>query len=212
MKARLLPLLLLPAGLGLFAAEPAASDSGMVWVEENDPAAADIRRVGEQAMDAVGRTFLVEVRRETAASVAAAVDKLHLKDYKPPASAAGQPVITAVRHTSLRLRNPANAPDAADLSALDLIKQKLDNGDDVPHLLVQKLTTPGQPVEWRVYQPLGLAKQCVVCHGPADEIEPAVSAALKAKYPGDKATDYSTGDWRGIFRISLLSAADAPKK
>jgi hypothetical protein len=42
---------------------------------------------------------------------------------------------------------------------------------------------------------------CLTCHGTA--IDPAVSSALKAKYPKDAATGFSEGDFRGVFWAEL---------
>ena len=41
---------------------------------------------------------------------------------------------------------------------------------------------------------------CLNCH--AAEIEPEVEAALKQKYPNDKARGYSLGQIRGAFSLS----------
>ena len=61
-----------------------------------------------------------EVTRELATKdTAEIVPVMHLKDMELPKSQFGQPRITAIRRTSLMLRDPANAPDGADRAALD---------------------------------------------------------------------------------------------
>ena len=127
------------------------------------------------------------------------------KPWKP-----GQPRITAVKLTSLELRNPANRPDAADRAALEITNTALRDGSEVPGVLVQQLNRPGQPTEWRVYRPVTTMPLCLKCHGPTDELAPDVRAQLALKYPQDHATGYTAYKWRGVIRISL--AAPEPAK
>ena len=49
-----------------------------------------------------------------------------------------------------------------------------------------------------------LAPQCLVCHGKA--LTPEISAALTAAYPGDVATGFEVGDFRGVFWAELKPA------
>ena len=121
---------------------------------------AEIRRLGERTIDQSGGALINEVRRVLAGTTPAlAIGKLHLKDYKLPLPIAGKPTVTGIRRTSLRVRNPANSPDAADLAALETIRTQLERGDDVAKVLVQRVTLPGLPPEWRVYRPLAVLKQ-----------------------------------------------------
>ncbi|MBL9216316.1 MAG: DUF3365 domain-containing protein [Opitutaceae bacterium] len=186
----------------------AAETETFRWVDTADPTAAAILAAGDRAIDHYGRALLSEVKRTlNTTTPALAVGKLHLPEYKLPAAAAGQPAAVAIRRTSLKLRSPANAPDAGDLAALNLIREKLDAGDDVPKILLQKVESPGQPPEWRVYRPLGLTPQCLSCHGPGESLDPDVKSALLRLYPADKAVDFTPGAWRGVIRASIAAAA-----
>ena len=118
--------------------------------------------------------------------------------------------MTAIRRTSLQVRNPANAPDPADLAALELIRGQLENGDDVAKVLVQRVTLPGQPPEWRVYRPLVTLKQCLECHGPTDTLAPGVADTLKVFFPSDQAVNFKAGSWRGLIRASIVEPAKQP--
>jgi len=212
MKARSYPVVLsLACGfVASTTAWAAASEPTHVFVDPDDPAVAEIRRTGERTIDQSGNAMISEVRRVlTTTTPALAVGKLHLKDYKLPLASPGKPVVTELRRTSLRVRNPANSPDAADLAALDLIQGQLQRGDDVSKVLVQRVTLPGQPPEWRVYRPLATLKQCMDCHGAEAVLAPGVAETLKVFYPADKAVDYKAGEWRGLIRVSLL---EPPKK
>jgi hypothetical protein len=85
-----------------------------------------------------------------------------------------------IKRTSLRYRNPANAPDQAETEALKYFETVL-----------------------AYYRPLTVAVPCLQCHGTPDEIDPAVRAVLDERYPEDLATDYAVGDFRGVVRVSV---------
>jgi Protein of unknown function (DUF3365) len=179
------------------------------FVNPDEPAVQEIRRLGERSVDQVGAALLGEVKRVLADTTPAlAVAKLHLKEYKPP-PARGRYAVTAVRRTSLRVRSEANAPDEADRAALEKIQRQLEEGDSISRLLLQKISRPGQPAEWRVYRPLGVPGQCLVCHGSAAELAEGVPDTLKTFFPKDQAVGYTPGAWRGVLRVSI---AETPAK
>lgn len=214
MKARFYPVVLsLACGLIPFSAARAADTAAMPYsfIDPNDASAVEIRRLGERVIDHAGSTLITEMRRELAEKTPAlAVGAMHLKNYKLPAAAPGRPAVTAIKRTSLRLRNPANAADAADQAALELIQRQIDSGDPVSSLLMQKVGAPGQPVEWRVYRPLVALSQCLVCHGPDEALASGVAETLKVFYPADQAVKYRSGEWRGLLRVSLAEPAKKP--
>ena len=205
-----IPLLLL-----LLVIRPAASaaadstppgDPIVTWIDPADPSVAAIRRVGEPAIARLGSTLIYEVERTIAdKGLAGAVDVLHLKNLALPKPVPGQPRVTAIKRMSLLIRNPDNAPDAADRAALEKIKAALDEGTDVPKLLIQRLDRPALAPEWRVYQPISTQPQCVKCHGSAESLPPEVQAAITRRFPGDQAVGYSLYSWRGVIRLSLVA-------
>lgn len=213
MKARSYPVVLSLA-CGFVASSTgwaAAAESPHTFVDPDDPAVTEIRRLGERTIDQAGNAMIGEVRRVLATTTPAlAIGKLHLKEYKLPLAMPGKPVVNALRRTSFRVRNPANSPDAADLAALELIQGQLQRGDDVAKLLVQRVSLPGQPPEWRVYRPLATLKQCMDCHGADPVLAPGVADTLKVFYPADKAVDYKPGEWRGLIRVSITEPALKP--
>jgi hypothetical protein len=48
---------------------------------------------------------------------------------------------------------------------------------------------------------IGLAPQCVVCHGSPEQIAEPLREQLKALYPHDRAVGYKPGDLRGAVSI-----------
>lgn len=200
------------AGLLAAAPETPAPQRKFTWVDPADPAIADIRRLGERMILQVANNLIGEVDRVLATKKPeAAVDELHLKQPPIPATMAGRPHITAVKRTSLRVRNPANLPDSADLAALLSIQMDLMDGNSPPKVLVQLVEADGAaPAEWRIYRPIAVSPQCLVCHGRADSLAPGVKAKLVLSYPEDKALDYDAYEWRGVIRASLVAPAEPP--
>ncbi len=216
---KITPALLLPLLLGahLLGAEPEnpVPQLKFTWVDPSDASVAAIRQAGESTIQIVGNKLILEVNQALAAKGAEdAIDVMHLKSLPLPAAGAGKPQITAVKRTSLRVRNLVNAPDSADLAALMSIEKDLMDGNSPPKLLIQHVEASGlAPEEWRVYRPISVMSACIVCHGPADSLLPSVKAKLARLYPEDKALNYATYDWRGVIRVSILaSAATHPKK
>ena len=205
MNTRLLLGLLVGGPLVCLAAESIRPDEvGATWVDPDDPSVAAVRQTGESLIDRVGYMMIYEVERTVAdQGLVKAIDVVHLKDLSLPKPQPGQPRVTAIKRTSLRLRNPANHPDDADRAALNIIDSALRGGSDVPAVLVQKIAQPGVPAEWRVYRPITTMPLCVKCHGPLEDLSPEVRAKLALKYPNDHATGFTAFQWRGLIRISM---------
>lgn len=179
------------------------------FVEADTPEVAEIRKLGENAINRLATTLVREVTAAMAKDgPEGAVDVCHLKAVPiTNGTVAGMPRITAMKRTSLKLRSPANAPDAAEKLVLDHIQQLLDNGDSPPSLLVQRVEAPPATPEWRVYKPLGIMPKCLACHGDPAGQSAALQAKLSTHYPTDKATGYKAGEWRGLIRVTVADAA-----
>jgi hypothetical protein len=208
MKNSLTPWLAPLLWAGLLAATPENPElqRKFTWIDAADPTVAEIRRAADPVIQQTGNRMLSEVNRVLAKKGAeAGIDDLHLKEWKLPVAAPGQPRITAVKRTSLRVRNPASLPDNADLAALLSIQTAMADGNTPPGVLVQRVeAATGAPAEWRVYRPMITTAACLVCHGPVDTLTPGVKAKLERLYPGDKATEYRANEWRGIIRVSIV--------
>lgn len=208
MKTRLLPgfALVLTALASLPAADTTAVSA--TFVDPDAPENTEIRDLGERAINRLGVTLINEVTIAVKKSGATkAVDVCHLKALPLTGEIiAGMPRITSVKRTSQKLRNPANAPDEAEKLALAHVEKELAAGR-LPKVLVQRVDSTGGKPEWRVYRPVGVAPQCVTCHGPREALEPELQARLAERYPADQATGYAVGQWRGLIRVSV---GDAP--
>lgn len=211
MKHSLRPWVFVLLGVLLRAEEPATPTMKFSWAAADDPAAAPYRQAGDRMIDRVGGSLMVEVERNIAAKgLDESLELMHLKNLALPAAVPGKPAVTAIKLTSLRVRQPKNAPDEADFAALDLVRTTLQSGEQPPKLLVQKIEQPNSPVEWRVYRPIAVQPKCLLCHGQTESLQPQVLQFLERHYPEDKASGYEAWEWRGLIRISYAPPAATP--
>jgi nitrate reductase cytochrome c-type subunit len=140
----------------------------------------------QTAMKASGPIAAIAVCSEKAPAIAAAVSE-----------AQGW----SVGRTSLKPRNPDNAPDDWERSVLTSFDQRRAAGEDPAKLEFIEIVGDNGNREFRYMKAIGIAKDapCLACHGT--NIAPEVGAKLKALYPDDQATGYKTGDIRGAFTI-----------
>lgn len=186
---------------------PAADAAGPKFINPTTPQELEIQGLGERAIDKLTVSLVNEVKSALAGCEPEdAVDMCHLKALSPTNPVRSMPRITGVKFTSLKIRQPDNAPDLAEKQALDYIDHIMQSGDALPKVLVQKLATPDGAATYRVYKPIGLTNNCLVCHGdPADQ-SPKLRARLKAIYPDDQATGYRARAWRGLVRVNVAEA------
>jgi hypothetical protein len=208
-----LPLSAVLALLSAVSITPAAEEATVAarFLDPDSPEHAEVRKIGENTINRLAMTLVNEVAVAVAkAGAEKALEVCHLKAL--PLTGViirDTPRITGVKRTSLRLRNPANAPDAAEQLALKRVERDLENGI-LPKVLLQQIDLPGGKSELRVYRLVGVMPQCVACHGPKNSMSPELQALLKERYPADQATGYAPGSWRGLIRVSVADAPPAP--
>jgi hypothetical protein len=108
-----------------------------------------------------------------------------------------------LKRTSFRFRNPVNAPDEAEEAALLDFERSLQGPGEPLTSMTQRVSE----TEYRYYEPLYVGEPCLQCHGVLERLAPEVRAILDERYPGDLATGYAAGDFRGLIRVSVPSAA-----
>lgn len=98
------------------------------------------------------------------------------------------------KRTSLKLRNPANAPDSLEKEILKMYAQTLSKKP-----MVVK-TSEGV----KFFTPIYIANVCLKCHGtPNQDIPDVTLIALNKLYPKDEAKNYQLYDIRGIWSITF---------
>ena len=104
-----------------------------------------------------------------------------------------------VGRTSLKLRNPANAPDAWEKGVLDSFESRKAAGEDVKKMEATAVVDEDGKRVFRYMKAIPTAELCLLCHGaqvPAD-----VEVKLSELYPGDQARGFAVGDIRGAFTL-----------
>lgn len=109
----------------------------------------------------------------------------------------------SVARTSLKTRNPDNAPDAWETAVLKKFEERKAAGENPDAIAFGEVVETGGKKEFRFMKAIVMPPEdkmpCLKCHGT--NIDPAVAAKLDALYPKDMARGYKAGDVRGAFTL-----------
>ncbi len=140
----------------------------------------------QQAMQSGGPVNGIAVCHEKAGQIAADL---------------GQKQEMLVGRTSLKLRNPANAPDNWELAVLKQFEARKAQSEPVDKLEFFAVIDDDQGKKtFRYMKAIPTTGLCLSCHG--ENIDPTVDAKLKELYPNDKARGFKEGELRGAFTLS----------
>jgi hypothetical protein len=113
-----------------------------------------------------------------------------------------------VTRVGTRVRNPLlGMPDAWEQQVMADFAKRRAKGEALETMTYSQLVQEPQGKSFRFMRAIGVAPQCVMCHGKPDQIPAPVQAMLKAQYPFDRATGYALGDLRGAISIKQPVAA-----
>lgn len=107
-----------------------------------------------------------------------------------------------IKRTSLKWRNPENAPDQWERDALVNFIEQLDNGVAAKNLQQVAVIENEHGKTLRYIRPIMTKDLCLNCHGDKANMLDDVKAVLSEKYPDDLATGFSAGQLRGAFSMS----------
>jgi Protein of unknown function (DUF3365) len=159
--------------------------------QELRPAISRADRVVAAMQDTFVRELTDALSRGGATS---AINSCHL-DATAIAQRVGREEGIAAGRTSDRLRSPTNAPRPW---AADLVKTYAGRpASSVDGFAVDLGDKVG------VLRPIPMRPMCAGCHGPDDQLAPAVKGVLKDQYPSDHATGFGVGEIRGWFWVEL---------
>ncbi len=99
--------------------------------------------------------------------------------------------------TSLKNRNPDNAPDPYEANILQMFDARKAAGEDGTGLEMAWTMQKDGKRYFRYMKAIPTGEICLKCHGQALDAE--VAEKLDALYPEDKARGYEKGDIRGAF-------------
>lgn len=163
------------------------------------PAPEDIT-AARAAADALGAQL--KARLLSAIETGGPVAAIDVCKLEAPEIADGLSGETGLRvgRTALRWRNPANAPDDFERTAMENFLAEIDAGADPATLERAEIVTGAQGRQLRYMKPIMTGGPCVLCHGT--DISDEVKTAILERYPDDQATGFAPGDFRGAFTIT----------
>lgn len=106
-----------------------------------------------------------------------------------------------VKRTSLRIRNPRNAPDAYEKALLARFGAVAREGR-MPEESLEEVRGSGGK-SYRYAQPIMMGPGCVTCHGGEGDVPEEVRRTLAIRYPADAAMGYKAGDFCGIVSVVI---------
>ncbi len=108
-----------------------------------------------------------------------------------------------VARTSLKLRNPGNAPDAWETQVLMQFEERRAKGEGPDTLAYAEVVEEGDGKHFRfmkgIVMPPLEKMPCLKCHG--ENIDSATAARIDELYPQDQARGYQAGQVRGAFTL-----------
>jgi len=105
-----------------------------------------------------------------------------------------------IARTTLKTRNPANAPDSWEKEVLESFEARKNAGEDPKKIEYSAFVEKDGSKVFRYMKAIPTAEVCTLCHGP--KIMPDVAAKLDELYPEDQARGFNIGDIRGAFTIT----------
>ncbi len=190
------PRLLIAAALGAavsmaYAQAASADDDIQPRVDAANAAAGDfLKQLGgamKREMQAGGPVAALKVCRDVAPDIAndISLDK-------------GWKVIrvgTRARNSMLGL------PDSWEQAVMQDFEKRAAEGEGFDTMTHFEVVEEPAGRSLRFMKAIGLAPQCVVCHGSPEQIAEPLREQLKALYPHDRAVGYKPGDLRGAVSI-----------
>ncbi len=142
-----------------------------------------------KAMKAGGPIQAIEVCNKVAPSIAQAQSEKHGWE---------------VGRTSLKLRNPNNAPDEWETMVLKKFEERAAAGEKPAEMAHFEVVEQNGAKAFRFMKAIGMPPldkaPCLKCHG--ENIDAKVAAKLDELYPNDQARGYKPGMIRGAFTIT----------
>jgi hypothetical protein len=104
-----------------------------------------------------------------------------------------------IGRTSLKLRNPLNAPDAWEQGVLENFQVQFAEGAKPGGLVYSDVIGENRKTVFRLMKGIKTGGLCLKCHG--SQVSQPVNERLKDLYPYDRATGFKAGDLRGAFTL-----------
>ncbi len=180
------------------------NDAGLAENMENNQMKC-LQKLAETAIDMLIATRGVIAKNQELINIDPATGNYSFKGFVP--AVVGSQVANdfslmtghKMKQTSLKVRNPSNAPDEWEERVLKLLESK-DYSKGVGY--GEMIEKDGKKI-YRYMKPIYVDMACLQCHGERESIRPAIRQYLEMRYPFDQAFGYKEGDLRGGISISI---------
>lgn len=105
-----------------------------------------------------------------------------------------------VGRTSLKLRNPDNAPDAWERAVLESFEARKLAGEDLAKMEYHEVVRQDGSSQLRYMKAIPTVGLCLACHG--EQVDSITKTRLEILYPDDQALGFREGDIRGAFIVT----------
>lgn len=106
-----------------------------------------------------------------------------------------------IKRVSFKNRNPLNYPDKFESNILKMFEELKSKNELKPETEYAEITEQNGIYKVRYLKPILIQPECLNCHGPEDQLSPAVKELINKLYPEDKAKNYQIDDLRGAVSI-----------
>ena len=107
-----------------------------------------------------------------------------------------------VTRVGTRVRNPMlGSPDVWEQGVLKAFEERAAKGEKFDAMTHYEVVDEPAGKFLRYMKAIGVAPQCMACHGNAGQIAEPVRTQLESMYPYDRAVGYNPGDLRGAVSI-----------
>lgn len=159
-------------------------------VSENDPAT-----VGQNVVNLVELNLKIALKSAMKQQGPVAAIKVCSESALEITSGLNDSLNVTVGRTSLKYRNPKNAPTEVEKGILEDFAANAEN-PAIGHV-VESEEGAGY------YSKIMIKPFCLTCHGSSEQIMPEVAAVLDSLYPNDLATGYEAGQLRGMWTVKF---------
>jgi hypothetical protein len=152
-------------------------------------------KIAEECFNTI-RLKVISVMEEK--GIPGAVEFCNVNAY-PLTDSLSKALDAQIRRTSIRWRNPNNAPSKSEVSILEFYENQHLKGLKLRDSLIKISKS-----EVLFVRPIFAYGMCQNCHGAVGTtLQPENYDIIKKLYPEDKSIDYRSGDLRGMWSIKL---------
>ncbi len=174
--------------------------------EKRDKPVIDNKLIDQQYLNK-GKEIASATFNALSAKLQAAIKEGGIKNAIEYCNLAALPVVDSlsavhganIRRTSLKVRNPQDAPTVLEKEILTQLHNQVDNLESIGPQIERTAD------QFHFFAPITVNAFCLQCHGIiGKDLTTENYSLIKEQYPEDQATGYVEGDLRGMWSIAFV--------